>query len=77
MKRLMRRFHIIIFRLLHSEEERELRGKKVASQKTHVATGKLEVWNHHVPTTIYIVDNQQVPNVSHREHYSASCSKLR
>ena len=37
---------------------------------------RLEVWDSHVHTAIFKIDNQQVPTVLHRELCSILCNKL-
>ena len=37
---------------------------------------KLGVWDEHIHTTMYKIDNQQGPTVEHRELYSVSCNNL-
>ena len=38
--------------------------------------GKLGVWDWHIHTTMYKIDNQQGPTVWRRELYSVSCNNL-
>ena len=37
---------------------------------------KLGVWDYHIHTTIYKIDNQQGPTVQHKELYSVLCNNL-
>ena len=39
-------------------------------------TSTLGVWDWHMHTTIYKIDNQQGPTVQHRELYSILCNNL-
>ena len=38
--------------------------------------GRLGVWDRHVHTAIYKIDNQQGPTVEHRELCSVLCNNL-
>ena len=37
---------------------------------------RLGIWNWHVHTAIFKIDNQKGPMVQHREHWSTLCNKL-